>query len=43
MEEGSKSKTIFVGGIAEDVDEAALYEHFSAFGMLHVRLMPFLD
>ncbi|KAF8628469.1 hypothetical protein AX15_003981 [Amanita polypyramis BW_CC] len=39
MEEGSKSKTIFVGGIAEDVDEAALYEHFSAFGdIIEVQL-----
>ncbi len=34
MEEGTKSKkTVFVGGIAEDVDETVIYEHFSTFGM----------
>jgi len=33
MEEGTKSKkTIFVGGIADDVDESAIYETFSTFG-----------
>jgi len=33
MEEGSKSKkTIFVGGLADDIDETALYESFSTFG-----------
>ena len=35
MEEGAKSKkTVFVGGVPEDVDEAVLYEQFSAFGAL---------
>ncbi|KAK2466892.1 hypothetical protein APHAL10511_001150 [Amanita phalloides] len=40
MEEGTKSKkTVFVGGVPEDVDEAALYEHFSAFGdIIEVQL-----
>ncbi|KAG6866940.1 hypothetical protein C0991_003856 [Blastosporella zonata] len=34
MEEGTKSKkTVFVGGIADDVDEAIIYESFSTFGM----------
>jgi RNA recognition motif-containing protein len=34
MEEGTKNKkTIFVGGISEEVDEAKLYEKFSTFGM----------
>lgn len=33
MEEGTKGKkTIFIGGIGEDVDEAVIYEHFAAFG-----------
>ncbi|KAA1471137.1 RNA-binding domain-containing protein [Dentipellis sp. KUC8613] len=33
MEEGTKTKkTIFVGGIGEDVDEAVLLENFSTFG-----------
>jgi hypothetical protein len=33
MEEGTKSKkTVFVGGIADDVDENAIYEAFSTFG-----------
>jgi peptidyl-prolyl isomerase E (cyclophilin E) len=33
MEEGTKAKkTIFIGGIREDVDETVLYEHFSTFG-----------
>jgi RNA recognition motif-containing protein len=36
MEDGTKSKkTVFVGGVPEDVDEAVLYEHFSAFGALN--------
>lgn len=40
MEEGSKSKkTIFVGGLADDVDEAAMYETFSTFGdIIEVQL-----
>lgn len=34
MEEGTKSKkTVFVGGIADDVDEAIIYESFSTFGV----------
>jgi len=33
MEQGTKGKkTIFVGGIGDDVDESVLYESFSAFG-----------
>jgi len=33
MEEGSKAKrTVFVGGVGEDVDEAALMAAFSTFG-----------
>jgi RNA recognition motif-containing protein len=34
MEEGTKTKkTIFVGGIKEDVDEAVVLETFAPFGM----------
>ncbi|KAG7452496.1 RNA-binding domain-containing protein [Guyanagaster necrorhizus] len=42
MEEGTKSKkTVFVGGIAEDVDESMIYEHFSTFGdIIEVQLPP---
>lgn len=33
MEEGTKSKrTVFVGGLGDDIDEAALYESFQTFG-----------
>lgn len=33
MEEGTKTKkTVFVGGIGDDVDEAVLIETFSTFG-----------
>jgi RNA recognition motif-containing protein len=33
MEEGTKSKkTVFVGGIGDDVDESVIYEHFTTFG-----------
>ena len=33
MEEGTVRKnTIFVGGLTEETDEAALLEHFSTFG-----------
>ena len=33
MEEGTKSKkTVFVGGVAEEVDETKIYEAFSTFG-----------
>ncbi|KAJ7235479.1 hypothetical protein B0H12DRAFT_1238778 [Mycena haematopus] len=40
MEEGQKSKkTVFVGGVAEEVDEAAIYERFSTFGdIIEVQL-----
>lgn len=34
MEDGTKSKkTVFVGGLGEDIDEAIIYETFSTFGM----------
>ena len=33
MEEGTKAKkTVFVGGIGDDIDESAIYESFSTFG-----------
>jgi peptidyl-prolyl isomerase E (cyclophilin E) len=33
MEDGGKSKkTVFVGGIGEDVDEKVILESFSTFG-----------
>ncbi|KAI6028431.1 hypothetical protein F5J12DRAFT_805366 [Pisolithus orientalis] len=33
MEEETRGKkSIFIGGLAEDVDEAVIYEHFSPFG-----------
>jgi peptidyl-prolyl isomerase E (cyclophilin E) len=36
MEEGTKStKTIFFGGIKEDVDEAVVLETFAPFGASH--------
>ncbi|RDB21109.1 Peptidyl-prolyl cis-trans isomerase E [Hypsizygus marmoreus] len=40
MEEGTKTKkTVFVGGIADDVDEGVIYESFSTFGdILEVQL-----
>ncbi|KAL0071383.1 hypothetical protein AAF712_001240 [Marasmius tenuissimus] len=40
MEEGTKSKkTVFVGGLGEDVNEAVIYEHFSTFGdIIEVQL-----
>ncbi|KAG5645227.1 hypothetical protein DXG03_006644 [Asterophora parasitica] len=40
MEQGTKSKkTVFVGGIADDVDEAIVYENFSTFGdIIEVQL-----
>ncbi|KAI0721005.1 hypothetical protein C8T65DRAFT_631911 [Cerioporus squamosus] len=42
MEEGTKSKkTIFVGGIGDDVDEAVLLETFATFGdVIEVQLPP---
>ncbi|KAJ7285803.1 RNA-binding domain-containing protein [Mycena rebaudengoi] len=40
MEEGTKSKkTVFVGGVAEEVDETIIYQHFSTFGdIIEVQL-----
>ena len=36
MEEGTKAKkTVFVGGLGEDINEAVIYEHFSTFGTRH--------
>jgi len=42
MEEGTKGKkTVFVGGLGDDVDESILYESFSAFGdIVEVQLPP---
>jgi len=42
MEEGTRTKkTVFVGGVADDVDEAAIYEYFSTFGdIVEVQLPP---
>ena len=37
MEEGTKTKkTIFVGGIGDDVDEAVILDNFATFGQCHV-------
>ncbi|KAJ4000751.1 hypothetical protein F5050DRAFT_1728654 [Lentinula boryana] len=40
MEEGTKTKkTVFVGGIGDDVDETVIYEHFATFGdVIEVQL-----
>lgn len=39
MEEGTKTKkTIFVGGIGDDVDESTIYETFFPFGTSHGRV-----
>ncbi|KAF9264650.1 RNA-binding domain-containing protein [Marasmius fiardii PR-910] len=42
MEEGTKNKkTVFVGGIGDDVDEAVMYENFATFGdIIEVQLPP---
>ena len=33
MEEGTKAKkTVFIGGVGDDVDESVIYETFSTFG-----------
>ncbi|PAV23933.1 RNA-binding domain-containing [Pyrrhoderma noxium] len=42
MEEGTKAKkTVFVGGIGDDIDESAIYESFSTFGdILEVQIPP---
>lgn len=37
MEEGTKSKrTVYVGGLNEEIDETFLYETFATFGASHV-------
>ena len=37
MEEGTKTKkTIFIGGIGDDVDEAVILDNFATFGACHV-------
>jgi hypothetical protein len=39
MEEGTRTKkTVFVGGISDDVDESIIYDHFSTFGAIHFPL-----
>ncbi|KZP19457.1 RNA-binding domain-containing protein [Athelia psychrophila] len=40
MEEGTRTKkTVFIGGVAEEVDESTIYEHFSTFGdIIEVQL-----
>ena len=41
MEEGTKAKkTVFVGGIGDGIDEAALYEAFSTFGASVSTVLP---
>ncbi|KAH9856971.1 hypothetical protein C2E23DRAFT_806152 [Lenzites betulinus] len=42
MEEGTKSKkTVFIGGIGDDVDEATILENFATFGdVLEVQIPP---
>ncbi|THU89868.1 RNA-binding domain-containing protein [Dendrothele bispora CBS 962.96] len=42
MEEGTKmKKTVFIGGIGDDVNEAVLYEHFATFGdIIEVQIPP---
>lgn len=42
MEEGTKSKkTIFVGGLSNDLDQTALIETFSTFGdIIDVQIPP---
>ncbi|KAM5531209.1 hypothetical protein V8D89_015127 [Ganoderma adspersum] len=42
MEEGTKTKkTIFVGGIGDDVDEAVILENFATFGdVIEVQIPP---
>ena|ERR1700733_6177732 len=37
MEEGTRTKkTVFVGGISDDVDESKIYENFSTFGAIPI-------
>ena len=39
MEAGTQSKkTIFVGGIGDDVDQAVILENFATFGPCHVSI-----
>jgi len=42
MEEGTRTKkTVFIGGISDDVDESTIYENFSTFGdIIEVQLPP---
>ncbi|KAF5315603.1 hypothetical protein D9611_004716 [Ephemerocybe angulata] len=41
MEEGTKSKrTVYIGGLGEDVDEAFIYETFSTFGDIIEVVLP---
>ena len=42
MEQGSRTKkTIFIGGISDDVDETNIYDNFSTFGdIIEVQLPP---
>jgi len=42
MEEGTRTKkTVFVGGIADDIDESNIYDNFSTFGdIIEVQLPP---
>jgi peptidyl-prolyl isomerase E (cyclophilin E) len=40
MEEGSRTKkTVFIGGISDEVDESTIYDNFSTFGdIIEVQL-----
>lgn len=41
MEEGTKSKrTVYIGGLSEDTDEALIYETFSTFGDIIEVVLP---
>lgn len=41
MEQGTKSKkTVFVGGISDDIDETAIYQSFSTFGEIVQVQLP---
>ena len=44
MEEGTRTrKTVFVGGIGDEVDEAILFETFSTFGVFCYLAQILLD
>jgi peptidyl-prolyl isomerase E (cyclophilin E) len=44
MEEGTRTKkTVFVGGISDDVDESNIYEHFSTFGAIHISTFLWMN